>query len=208
MKFLKNSLRLPTVAIIYATAASISICAQQPVSTDSSAMATDSAVSVAVEEATAVQAIHETPVEQAINQPMPIGGVKVTKILGLTIPFLFVIALIWLLLHFRNERERDRLRLIEVSLNKGCPLPTEFYTSTGKSSPIGKLQSGICWIGAGITIMFFFGNVADDMTPIGILPVFVGIAQIAAYRVQSRKQKESEKYNIPLPKTPRDDQQD
>lgn len=207
MKSLKTPLRLLAACLFFAAAACIGINAQQAVPADSVTVTADSAIVAETVQYTA-QTMDETPVEQAINQPVHFDSFDIVRILGLILPFVSVIILIWLLLHFRNERERDRLRVIEMSITRGCPLPTEFYTHTGKNSPDRKLQSGICWIGAGLAIMIFFCNVADEVAPIGILPIFVGIAQLAAYRVQSRRRKDMETNNIPLPKLPRDDQQD
>lgn len=208
MKLLKTKIRSLAAAMIFASAACMGANAQQAAPADSAVTITDSVAAKAVSDSATAAIRVETPVEQAINRPVHFDSFELVRILGLIIPFASVIILIWLLLHFRNERERDRLRVIEMSITKGCPLPTEFYTHAGKSSPDGKLQSGICWIGAGLAIMFFFGNVADDVAPIGILPVFVGIAQLAAYRARSRRQKDMERNNIPLPKVHRDDQQD
>lgn len=207
MKSFKTPLRLLAACMFFAAAACIGINAQQAVPADSVTVTADSAIVAETVQYT-VQSMDETPVEQAINQPVHFDSFDIVRILGLILPFVSVIILIWLLLHFRNERERDRLRVIEMSITRGCPLPTEFYTHTGKNSPDRKLQSGICWIGAGLAIMIFFCNVADEVAPIGILPIFVGIAQLAAYRVQSRRRKDMETNNIPLPKLPRDDQQD
>lgn len=209
MKILKTPFPFIIAALILlASTVTESVSARQPQPVDSIISVTDSTTVAAINDTGIEPTSEETPVQQVINQPMHFKTDGLIKILGLIIPFASVIILIWLLLHFRNERERDRLRVIEISLNKGCPLPTEFYTHTTKNSPYGKLQSGICWIGAGVAVIVFFGNVADEVSPIGIIPFFIGIAQLAAYRVQSRKQKQSEKYNIPQPRLPHNDQQD
>lgn len=157
---------------------------------------------VAVADESTVEVICEethtdsTEMQRALNTPLTISvdndntltkGNLPVKILGITVPFIFAIVVLWLILHFRNDRERERLRVLEASLRNDRAIPDGFYRCLERKPVESKLQSGICWIGAGLAIILFFLGVAEEVAPIGVLPLFIGLAQVAVYRVQSRK---------------------
>lgn len=166
-----------------------------------------------VEESCAETDTDSTEMQRALNKPLTIGvkdscikadgGILATRILGITVPFIFAIAVLWLILHFRNARERERLRVLEASLRSDRIMPDGFYRCLNNKPIENKLQTGICWIGAGLAIILFFLNVATEVAPVGVLPLFIGLAQVIVYRVQSRKNR----YNNPFDDNRHDDAQ-
>ncbi len=110
---------------------------------------------------------------------------NIVPILAITIPFLTAIAIVWIILYYRRERERDKYRILEKAIEHNRQLPAVLYHSVPKPI-VQKIQSGICWIGVGITFIIFFICINEEVWPIGIIPIFIGIAQIATFIVQTK----------------------
>lgn len=109
---------------------------------------------------------------------------NILPILALTIPFLTAIAIVWIILYYRRERERDKYHILEKAIEHDRQLPAAFYHSVQKPI-VQKIQSGICWIGVGIAFIIFFICIDESVWSIGIIPVFIGLAQIAMFIVQT-----------------------
>lgn len=110
---------------------------------------------------------------------------NIAPILALTITFLTAIAIVWIILYYRRERERDKYRILEKAIEHNRQLPAVLYHSVQKPI-VQKIQSGICWIGVGITFIIFFLCIDEKVWAIGIIPIFIGIAQIAMFIVQTK----------------------
>ena len=109
-------------------------------------------------------------------------------ILGLGVTLMFIsgcIAILWLLLHFRRMQYLDRLHIVDKSLELDRPLPKEFFM-TGYKPVYKKVSSGICWIGAGLSVIVFFMLVDAEVWALGILLIFIGLANIASYIIATR----------------------
>lgn len=177
-----------TITLLSAALLSTPLCnaaIESPAATADAADNTIERIEAADTEATTVSGSKielEKPIKiKSENMP----GITI-QVLGLLVPFATSIGIVWLVLYYRRERQRDRLRIIEISLTSGRPLPPEFYYTTPR--PIRqKLQSGIRWIGGGLAIIMFFAMVEAEMWPIGIFPLFIGIANIAVYIAGSRE---------------------
>lgn len=120
-----------------------------------------------------------------MNHNLSIPKNNIAPILALTIPFLTAIAIVWIVLYYRRERERDKYRILEKAIEHNRQLPAVLYHSVQKNI-IQKIQSGICWIGVGITFIIFFICIDEAVWSIGIIPIFIGIAQIAMFIVQTK----------------------
>ncbi len=123
-------------------------------------------------------------IDMMLNQPIHVNNLLeniVFTFLITLLTFAFIIGIIWIVLHYRNARERERLRLLERSLSHETPLPPEFFSTVNGRPAERELQSGIIWIGAGLAICLFFLLVAFSVWPIGLLPLFIGISHVAVY---------------------------
>lgn len=112
----------------------------------------------------------------------------IVGVVAITVPFAFVIVLIWLIFRYSTSRNRERNKLIELSIRERSPLPDSFYKSE-RSYYTGprRLSSGIIWIGVGIAFISFFACVgSDEMAVLGLIPMFVGVARIVVYFVGKR----------------------
>lgn len=109
----------------------------------------------------------------------------IVGVFAIVVPFAFIILLIWLIFRYSTSRNRERNKLIEMSIRERVPLPDAFYKSEQKyyTGP-KRLGSGIIWIGVGVAFTAFFACAgSDEMSMLGIIPMFVGIARIVVYFV-------------------------
>lgn len=104
------------------------------------------------------------------------------RILGLLMVFGSPIGIVWIVLGYRNARYREKLRVVEKSLDLRSPLPPEFFTGGIKPSWY-NLYAGIIWIGIGVSTLLFFLVLEVPVWPIGFVPMFIGISKIIVYRV-------------------------
>ncbi len=112
----------------------------------------------------------------------------IVGVVAIVVPFAFVILVIWIICRYSTSRNRERSKLIEMSIRERVPLPDAFY-KTEKSYYLGprRLSSGIVWIGVGISVsLFFFAVGSEEMAALGLIPLFVGIARIVVYFVGKR----------------------
>ncbi|MBD5320382.1 MAG: hypothetical protein HDS07_05755 [Bacteroides sp.] len=106
--------------------------------------------------------------------------------LGCTLIFIGgCIAFVWLLLHFRRRQHLDKLEVVSKSLELNRPLPKEFF-HTGYRPTQRNLTGGICWVGAGLSLIVFFLVLSIPMWPIGLLLITIGISKIVGYIVATR----------------------
>ena len=118
------------------------------------------------------------------------------RITAIIVPFASAIGIVWLILAYRQRRHRDRLRIIELSLTHGQPLPDSFFRSAG-IDPQRRLLSGFYWLGAGIAIILFFAATFQAVWALGLFPLFIGIGRIVVARIETRqKEKENSRNDI------------
>lgn len=130
-------------------------------------------------------------VESAVSTPPSVSKTIMKGIVGvvaITVPFAFILLLFWLIFRYSTSRNRERNKLIELSIREHSPLPDSFYKSEKNYySGVRRLSSGIIWIGIGIAFTAFFACVgSDEMAVLGLIPMFVGVARIVVYFVSKR----------------------
>ena len=82
-----------------------------------------------------------------------------------------------------DTRHRERLAAIE----KGIELPPELSEPEGRKKG-GLLRSGLIGLFVGIVLYFALDRVAsEDIALFGLIPAAIGIANLIAYFVESRK---------------------
>ncbi|MCM1484437.1 MAG: DUF6249 domain-containing protein [Muribaculaceae bacterium] len=107
-------------------------------------------------------------------------------------PIIFVMAILWLVLHYRAARWRAKYALIDASIRMGSPLPDSFYLSE-MPQPTRLLRSGIVWIGWGVAIfLFFLTQHAASIKWVGLVPLFIGLSRLAVYMAGRRDSKNNE----------------
>lgn len=109
-------------------------------------------------------------------------------ILVIACPFVFVLLLVLMILRYVTSRNRERNRLIEMSIREHYQLPEEFYRSE-REYYMGprRLSSGIIWLGFGIAYLLFWLECdMPEMASLAAIPIFVGIARIVIYLIGKR----------------------
>lgn len=116
----------------------------------------------------------------------PFKAKLLIPLFGIVIPFAAFVGVVWVVMHFRRERQRDKYKIIELSIQKGQQLPDSFYL--GERLRKSRLQSGIIWLGCGLALFIWGLGDSDELTAaLGIIPFFVGVARIVTYFVEDRK---------------------
>ncbi len=124
------------------------------------------------------------------------------SVLALTVPFIFVIIIVWL----ENEEKRKRYQLkadlYAKALDKGDPIPTDLFSEPKKRRNRNPLRSGIICIsvGIGISLTFWLMSFISGQIPnrenmivfrllsvIGIIPFLIGIAFIIIHYIEKKK---------------------
>lgn len=101
-------------------------------------------------------------------------------------PLVALILIIWIIAWFSTRKSRDRNRVVAMSIERGIPLPPDYFRSA-KS----RLQSGLVWImwGIGIAVFFLIVFGAKSAAVLGLIPILVGGAKLITYFVEDRPQK-------------------
>lgn len=122
---------------------------------------------------------------------------EIAKMVVICIPFLFVIAVLWIYLHYTRTNLLSKYQVINNAIDKGIELPEAFYRGNKSKYAKGNsklLSSGMIWIAFGITGIIFFGTTdSEEMQELCILPVLVGITKIISFLVEKRSLSASDK---------------
>ena len=99
-------------------------------------------------------------------------------------PLVSLIAIVWLIVWFSTRKSRDRNRLVAMSIERGIPLPPDYFRQVQRS----RLQSGLVWVmwGIGIMIFFLIAVGAKTAAVLGLIPLLVGAAKLITYFVEDR----------------------
>ena len=106
-----------------------------------------------------------------------------------TIVFGVGVAVVAIVAAHREKMKRAELRHREriAALEKGIELPPEPDVDTVNKRS-GSLKSGLMGVFVGIVLYFALHEVADDdIALFGLIPAAVGIANLIAYFVESKK---------------------
>ena len=103
------------------------------------------------------------------------------------------LAIVFVVLHFRNRAKQFRHQERMAALEKGMELPPEPVITLGRQA---YLLRGLVWLAVGIGIVIFFVamRIATDtrevgaVATLGIIPFGVGVAHLIVYRVQGRQE--------------------
>ncbi|MFA6334014.1 MAG: DUF6249 domain-containing protein [Bacteroidales bacterium] len=112
--------------------------------------------------------------------------------LGIIVPFLTAILIIFIIFAAKVYRERSRNELIAKAIEHGKELSPDLFSreekNEKKSDPLtGALVSIGVGIGLFIALYFFFDGIR--YAAFGCIPLFVGIGQLVAYFVNKNKKK-------------------
>jgi Domain of unknown function (DUF6249) len=114
------------------------------------------------------------------------------KIAGLLIPLAgiaFPVAVIWLVLHFRERQRQQLYETVKHYADRGMPVPRELLDPPKPAQRPGNAPRFIAFtlIGVGIGIGLMFWNLElPNLVGIGGLVVCIGVAQLVALALDRR----------------------
>ena len=129
------------------------------------------------------------------------------SVLALTVPFIFVIMIIWLEKGAKHKRDQLQADLYVKALEKGETLPADLFTELKKAKKKrNPLSIGMIWIaiGIGITLTFLLMSMIAKQLPyhehaeeaavtiklfsvMGIVPFFIGVAFVIIHCFEKKK---------------------
>lgn len=132
----------------------------------------------------------EDGVEIDIEADFGAGKVLVAVIAILStfgLPFI-IIALI---LYYRHRKRRQRDILIGKFIDAGKEVPIEILAPSGASDSLsGNLERGIMLMGIGTGLFLFLGMLIDwGVASVALIPLFVGVARVAIWRLGDQAEK-------------------
>jgi len=112
----------------------------------------------------------------------------ISTIIMIVVPALFVILIIWMIYNERQKRRKLQAEIYIKSIEKGLPVQKDLFMRPQRK----PLHTGIILISSGIAIMLLFWLISVSLssinpssskafltiTPVGLLPLFVGIAHL------------------------------
>jgi hypothetical protein len=104
--------------------------------------------------------------------------------------FICIVLAIALSLFLGNIRDANRQKTIQAMVEKGVTVPPELL---GKPSrPATDLRKGLVTIAVGLGIAAFFavftvGGMPAGLWSLGLIPFFIGVGYLAAYKIESRR---------------------
>ena len=122
----------------------------------------------------------------------------ITGIIGILCGCAVPIGIVAVIMSSINTRRRYETRVVELAISRNYPLPAEFFH---KRTVQQLLYRGVVWIGVGFTCFAFAGATGnEDMTWLGIFPLFIGLANIALFilrRIDNRKKANNDEVSVP-----------
>ncbi len=126
------------------------------------------------------------------NDDIPAGAIAIMVpaiVMVFGTPLFILIAV----LVFSHRRRRQKMEMINAFVASGQPVPEQVLSSFDGASSGGLLRSGISLssIGLGLIVAFtVLGN--EVVAAIGFIPFFIGLGRLLYWRLENRKQNQSE----------------
>ncbi|MFN0183832.1 MAG: DUF6249 domain-containing protein [Aquabacterium sp.] len=108
----------------------------------------------------------------------------VIAVTGILAPVLLVALVLW----FKQNRTDRLYDLVRDFAQKGLPVPRELLEPPEPRPGSGRLVTAMTLLGAGagLSVMFWFMN-SNELVGIGALPGFIGLGQLLALWIESRR---------------------
>lgn len=130
------------------------------------------------------------------REDMPLNGLGIVTIVLL--PFLFVIAIIYLNVRQKNIESKRKYELYMKSLEMGQTIPEHFFDEPKSVSKTSNLKRGIILLMVGISFGLFALIKKDTDLIIllaAIIPTFVGIGYLLVHKLEKPKKEIAEQSN-------------
>jgi hypothetical protein len=102
--------------------------------------------------------------------------------------FAMIVGIVALVVNFRFKRTRMVQETIRAMVEKGTPIPPELLLPPEpRRRPRSDLRSGLGWVGIGIGLLIFLSGQEGRYWALGLIPLFIGMAYLVAWKVESKK---------------------
>jgi uncharacterized membrane protein len=119
----------------------------------------------------------------------------------LTVPFVFVIIITWLKNNEKSKRYQLQADLYGKALEKGQPVPTDWFKNAEQKKKRNPLNIGIVCIAVGVAMSVFFWLMAiglgrfekeayealTSVSSVGIIPFLIGVAYVIIHFIEKKK---------------------
>lgn len=106
-------------------------------------------------------------------------------VLGLGMPSVVVVGIIYMMCLFSYRKRRDHNQIISLALQRGVELPKEFYMGECRQ-PKSRLNSALTWLAIGIGTLIFSIGCSDHWFGFGLSAILIllGIAKLIVWFVE------------------------
>ncbi len=118
------------------------------------------------------------------------NDVDVTHIFQLIAVCGLPVFIVGLVLFFRYRDNQNLYKIVNNMVDKGMEIPTHLLQIQRKKAPRSDLHKGLILISLGLGIACFLKIQGGEGWSLGLIPLFVGIAYLIIWKLESGKQKE------------------
>ncbi len=119
------------------------------------------------------------------DRPQDIAG-----IIGIICVFGLPVLIVGLVLFFRYRDNQNLYQIVNNMVDKGMEIPSHLLQIQRKKAPRSDLHKGLILISLGLGIACFLKIQGGDGWSLGIIPLFIGIAYLIIWKLESGKEKE------------------
>lgn len=119
--------------------------------------------------------------------PRPAANSRSLEILTMLAPFATIVFIVLIAGYSGYKKRQSNNKLMETAILQGRDIPSDYFLSNGGRRPKSRLNSGMVLIGTGIGLMLFLLQCADAFWALGLIPIFIGVANLITYFVEDSR---------------------
>ena len=99
------------------------------------------------------------------------------------------VAIVGLILIFRQRKNAMLHRTLAAMIDKGVPIPPELLQpEQPERRPRSDLRNGLTLIGVGAGLIIFFAFQSRNAVGIGFIPLMIGVGHLITWKLEQKKQ--------------------
>lgn len=116
--------------------------------------------------------------------PRSASNNRLLEILTMLAPFATIVFIVFIAGFLGLKKRQSNNKLMETAILHGRDIPSDYFINNGGRRPKSRLNSGLVLIGTGIGLMLFLLQCADSFWALGLIPIFIGVANLITYFVE------------------------
>ncbi len=129
--------------------------------------------------------------EEADHLGLPWGRRRNSEVIGTIGFFVLPVFIVGLVLFFRYRDNQNLYMVVNNMVDKGMEVPAHLLERPRrKRTPRSDLHKGLILISIGLGVACFLSLRGGEGWSVGIIPLFIGIAYLIIWKLESGKQKE------------------